>query len=40
MMDEPWINTLDISEVPAEELEEDPDQPFDLSSKKCKGILG
>jgi len=33
-MYEPWIDTLDVSEVPAEELEEDPDRPFDLSGKK------
>jgi hypothetical protein len=34
MMYEPWIDTLDVSEVPGEELVEDPDRPFDLSGKK------
>ena len=34
MMYEPWIDTLDVSEVPPEELEEDPDRPFDLSGKE------
>jgi hypothetical protein len=34
MIYEPWIDDVDISAVPNEELEEDPDRPFDLSGKK------
>jgi superfamily II DNA/RNA helicase len=34
MMFEDWVDEVDISEVPAEELDEDPDRPFELTYKK------
>ena len=34
MVFENWVNTVDVSEVPADKLDEDPDRPFDVSGKK------
>jgi hypothetical protein len=34
MMFENWVNEVDVSEVPSEELDEDPDRPFDVTGKK------
>jgi hypothetical protein len=34
MMYEDWVDDLDVSKVPLEELEEDPDRPFELAYKK------
>ena len=34
MVFESWVNQLNVSEVPFEELEKDPDRPFDVSGKK------
>jgi hypothetical protein len=34
MIFEKWVNEIDVSEVPSEELDEDPDRPFDVSGKK------
>jgi hypothetical protein len=34
MMYEDWVDNLDVSEVPPDELEEDPDRPFQLAYKK------
>ena len=34
MMFENWVNEVNVSEVPFEELDEDPDRPFDVTGKK------
>ena len=34
MMYEGFVDELDVSEVPLDELEEDPDHPFELAYKK------
>ena len=34
MMYEGFVDELDVSEVPLDELEEDPDRPFELAYKK------
>jgi len=34
MMFEDWVDEVDVSNVPLEELQEDPDRPFELAYKK------